>query len=213
MDRRIQVVRGVRRLLGGAATRGFWLLVSLALASPAGATLKQVTVVPAQPTTCDSVTITVEGDTPDPCYEIIGATIRGPELIPCMRPGPCPYRFQIEITVREPNPLLERPCPLVITPYSRSFKVGGLAQGEYLAAARERVVPYAADSSDSVISESFASATFTVQPGLNCTGTGCYLMGFSPDRPRSEEHTSELQSPYDLVCRLLLEKKKQNVRH
>src|SRR5207248_7685115 len=28
---------------------------------------------------------------------------------------------------------------------------------------------------------------------------------------RSEEHTSELQSPYDLVCRLLLEKKKINV--
>src|SRR5437867_6321839 len=26
---------------------------------------------------------------------------------------------------------------------------------------------------------------------------------------RSEEHTSELQSPYDLVCRLLLEKKKR----
>src|SRR2546426_6007490 len=28
-------------------------------------------------------------------------------------------------------------------------------------------------------------------------------------RPRSEEHTSELQSPCNLVCRLLLEKKKQ----
>src|SRR5438094_6474449 len=28
---------------------------------------------------------------------------------------------------------------------------------------------------------------------------------------RSEEHTSELQSPYDLVCRLLLEKKKTGV--
>src|SRR5437867_8463246 len=27
---------------------------------------------------------------------------------------------------------------------------------------------------------------------------------------RSEEHTSELQSPYDLVCRLLLEKKKRH---
>src|SRR5437867_8365924 len=26
---------------------------------------------------------------------------------------------------------------------------------------------------------------------------------------RSEEHTSELQSPYELVCRLLLEKKKR----
>src|SRR5699024_12377047 len=29
---------------------------------------------------------------------------------------------------------------------------------------------------------------------------------------RSEEHTSELQSRFDLVCRLLLEKKKQNTR-
>src|SRR5437773_7375689 len=28
-------------------------------------------------------------------------------------------------------------------------------------------------------------------------------------RPRSEEHTSELQSHHDLVCRLLLEKKKK----
>src|SRR5258708_20966039 len=28
------------------------------------------------------------------------------------------------------------------------------------------------------------------------------------DHPRSEEHTSELQSPDHLVCRLLLEKKK-----
>src|SRR2546426_7081129 len=31
-------------------------------------------------------------------------------------------------------------------------------------------------------------------------------------RDRSEEHTSELQSPCNLVCRLLLEKKK-NVKH
>src|SRR5256885_7258536 len=29
------------------------------------------------------------------------------------------------------------------------------------------------------------------------------------DWPRSEEHTSELQSPCNLVCRLLLEKKKK----
>src|SRR5436189_3127281 len=31
-------------------------------------------------------------------------------------------------------------------------------------------------------------------------------------RPRSEEHTSELQSPMYLVCRLLLEKKKSKKR-
>src|SRR5256885_10994890 len=30
-----------------------------------------------------------------------------------------------------------------------------------------------------------------------------------PQRVRSEEHTSELQSPCNLVCRLLLEKKKK----
>src|SRR2546421_1934303 len=33
----------------------------------------------------------------------------------------------------------------------------------------------------------------------------------SEERRRSEEHTSELQSRSDLVCRLLLEKKKINV--
>src|SRR3712207_7151566 len=31
-------------------------------------------------------------------------------------------------------------------------------------------------------------------------------------RPRSEEHTSELQSRQYLVCRLLLEKKKKNIQ-
>src|SRR5437867_10617135 len=39
-----------------------------------------------------------------------------------------------------------------------------------------------------------------------------YRSRLAPDRSRrqrSEEHTSELQSPYDLVCRLLLEKKEK----
>src|SRR6266536_4802938 len=35
----------------------------------------------------------------------------------------------------------------------------------------------------------------------------------SPRNRRSEEHTSELQSRVDLVCRLLLEKKKDNICH
>src|SRR5258708_29197617 len=36
------------------------------------------------------------------------------------------------------------------------------------------------------------------------------LFGYGPER--SEEHTSELQSPDHLVCRLLLEKKKHKTR-
>src|SRR5258708_28604894 len=38
--------------------------------------------------------------------------------------------------------------------------------------------------------------------------TGAKFYDQSPDAARSEEHTSELQSPDHLVCRLLLEKKK-----
>src|SRR5699024_11452724 len=39
----------------------------------------------------------------------------------------------------------------------------------------------------------------------------CSLMDlFWMVKDRSEEHTSELQSRFDLVCRLLLEKKKKN---
>src|SRR5256885_5176693 len=36
------------------------------------------------------------------------------------------------------------------------------------------------------------------------------VVGGRPFQHRSEEHTSELQSPCNLVCRLLLEKKKNN---
>src|SRR5437868_12643211 len=42
------------------------------------------------------------------------------------------------------------------------------------------------------------------------SGAPCRAAGASPSRIprlRSEEHTSELQSRFDLVCRLLLEKK------
>src|SRR3989454_6412166 len=45
-------------------------------------------------------------------------------------------------------------------------------------------------------------------PGLRGYGVG---QGPNPrGTGRSEEHTSELQSPCNLVCRLLLEKKKKN---
>src|SRR2546427_8510742 len=40
----------------------------------------------------------------------------------------------------------------------------------------------------------------------------CWI-AFRSRRHRSEEHTSELQSQSNLVCRLLLEKKKNNKRH
>src|SRR5699024_12810593 len=40
--------------------------------------------------------------------------------------------------------------------------------------------------------------------------SGFLKLYYHPSASRSEEHTSELQSRFDLVCRLLLEKKKKN---
>src|SRR2546430_9927261 len=58
----------------------------------------------------------------------------------------------------------------------------------------------------------------SVRDGLPDTGREAALRGGSSgihhglavNLPRSEEHTSELQSQSNLVCRLLLEKKKKN---
>src|SRR3712207_7975460 len=48
-----------------------------------------------------------------------------------------------------------------------------------------------------------------VQPGPQSFAA----VGFPSSSWRSEEHTSELQSRQYLVCRLLLEKKKQHYKH
>src|SRR5437764_14606081 len=47
-------------------------------------------------------------------------------------------------------------------------------------------------------------------PTWSNPATGCSPCSCSTWCARSEEHTSELQSPMYLVCRLLLEKKKKN---
>src|SRR4051794_41336567 len=60
-----------------------------------------------------------------------------------------------------------------------------------------------------------------ISTGSSTSNSVLLDVGWAPSiessrRLRSEEHTSELQSPVHLVCRLLLEKKKthaQNTRH
>src|SRR5690606_39477432 len=56
----------------------------------------------------------------------------------------------------------------------------------------------------SVLSQYSPTSVGGVSASLNCLPTGN-----GTARPRSEEHTSELQSRENLVCRLLLEKKKK----
>src|SRR2546429_3494981 len=54
------------------------------------------------------------------------------------------------------------------------------------------------------------ATTTTPAPGGIARRTGRSSRWRRASRPRSEEHTSELQSRLHLVCRLLLEKKKKN---
>src|SRR5438093_8724508 len=51
----------------------------------------------------------------------------------------------------------------------------------------------------------------TLRPGL--TEPSHHHVGHRREHARSEEHTSELQSLTNLVCRLLLEKKKKKHAH
>src|SRR2546426_4466698 len=61
----------------------------------------------------------------------------------------------------------------------------------------------AAAMSSGRVAESFPLGALPTAVRTAETITGKLMFG-----PRSEEHTSELQSPCNLVCRLLLEKKK-----
>src|SRR5207248_7230890 len=63
-------------------------------------------------------------------------------------------------------------------------------------------------SAYNAFSSSFPAAfsTFHTTPPIGCHSKN--ISSTAAQLNRSEEHTSELQSPYDLVCRLLLEKKK-----
>src|SRR2546429_5511122 len=78
--------------------------------------------------------------------------------------------------------MIRRPPRSTLFPYTTLFRSRGLDRGAFGSCVRPRA-----------------------NPALSVVGRG----GLRPMyRPRSEEHTSELQSRLHLVCRLLLEKKK-----
>src|SRR5258706_1916625 len=70
------------------------------------------------------------------------------------------------------------------------------------------------DEDEESLNETCSPSAAAVSP----VTTSLFLAGFKPNKTpsptttRSEEHTSELQSLTNLVCRLLLEKKKSSIR-
>src|SRR5690348_17770028 len=92
--------------------------------------------------------------------------------------------------------MLRRPPRSTLFPYTTLFRSGDFAPPKL---AHAYLVP-SIISGGSIVSIDTAEAS--KQPGV--------LAIITHENARSEEHTSELQSPVHLVCRLLLEKKKKN---
>src|SRR2546425_4841539 len=100
--------------------------------------------------------------------------------------------------------MIRRPPRSTLFPYTTLFRSAAADRARRLAPARDRL---------------HAHAGAHLSPGDEPAAEGAA----EPDRPgaggapllvrRSEEHTSELQSLAYLVCRLLLEKKKQVMMH
>src|SRR5256885_8228831 len=94
--------------------------------------------------------------------------------------------------------MIRRPPRSTLFPYTTLFRSTGSGD---LALAIQRRLPEA-----KIIAADFSPEMLEVARGKGVTNT---MVADALELPRSEEHTSELQSPCNLVCRLLLEKKKR----
>src|SRR2546426_7985902 len=88
--------------------------------------------------------------------------------------------------------MIRRPPRSTLFPYTTLFRSGGTRQ----------------PASDSIAWQKARACPRLVSPEIRSARAVALSRG-SPSN-RSEEHTSELQSPCNLVCRLLLEKKKKH---
>src|SRR5256885_11048740 len=94
--------------------------------------------------------------------------------------------------------MIRRPPRSTLFPYTTLFRSRLMREDNLLCLRTRRFVPATTDSQHG----------WRVWPNL---ARG--LVTRNLNELRSEEHTSELQSPCNLVCRLLLEKKKNNTKH
>src|SRR5256885_12631748 len=101
--------------------------------------------------------------------------------------------------------MIRRPPRSTLFPYTTLFRSGGAAVGR---GQRERAQGQRAaqhDARDPQVARRRAAEAGRV------VGAQVALQRPPARLRRSEEHTSELQSPCNLVCRLLLEKKKRGL--
>src|SRR5438132_2873770 len=101
--------------------------------------------------------------------------------------------------------MLRRPPRSTLFPYTTLFRSGAFVRGTLLIAA-SHPWPTGLSGEEEAFDE---SPSYGGDP-RECAAIGLTWLARHQDcTNRSEEHTSELQSHSDLVCRLLLEKKKK----
>src|SRR3712207_8083399 len=94
--------------------------------------------------------------------------------------------------------MIRRPPRSTLFPYTTLFR-------------SDLRAPWAASPRRSSEERMRAAETFLAYAVCAVVCVGCGRSRAQPELPRSEEHTSELQSRQYLVCRLLLEKKNTEI--
>src|SRR5205807_6318013 len=102
--------------------------------------------------------------------------------------------------------LIPRPPRSTLFPYTTLFRSRQQLHAKRVDRTEERPVERAHDFRVEVLRQDLLAAALLHFVG-RAIGESHH---HQPRQDRSEEHTSELQSPCNLVCRLLLEKKKLN---
>src|SRR4051812_49890569 len=102
--------------------------------------------------------------------------------------------------------MIRRPPSSTLFPYTTLFRSVGLPR---LRRGEGRSLPPWALPQRTVLRRRHTGTVVATADGypLCARGTAALDSETEPCHPRSEEHTSELQSHVNLVCRLLLEKK------
>src|SRR5690348_18093703 len=102
--------------------------------------------------------------------------------------------------------MIRRPPRSTLFPYTTLFRSKGLLWGAMIAwTLDEHPLPLDTEARLASFTELVATAIANAQTARELRGLADTQAALR--RLRSEEHTSELQSPVHLVCRLLLEKK------
>src|SRR5258708_24145706 len=98
--------------------------------------------------------------------------------------------------------MIRRPPRSTLFPYTTLFR------------SEQRRDPYGSVGHEHILEQSVAQERgLRSAIGTDCRPPDWFDVASVGRSTRSEEHTSELQSPDHLVCRLLLEKKKRYNRH